>query len=1050
MRVISVNSIKVVCAAVSAVVLSTSGSFVHAFKPEYESYGHTMITRSVLEQGYSFGVRPDQTAYEVPAFQYSLQSAPLVSRKLTYLGVGPVITGVKSRDWGAFSPDNCAASLNYYGIPNFFAREPVTVFYGWWPKSFCISKDLNDVNAHFDSDNFLGSRSTIRSHTGLAIDYARRSLNESDQQSDLAQELRAASRIMIGKALHTLQDFYAHSNWAETVSDESLALMWTDNILSTDQTFSSAESQTLAAPIANKEGTALVGGGAASVPMCQPEPKPLRADSWGSNDGNYSLYANTKITTGAWWDGLTGADTLTAAASDDPRNSRCDHGVTDANELAAIRKFSGLAKDMPGWPLAPAPQGKITGTAGPAVDDYGREGLFTAWPTTATDPKSRAAADATGPHLKASFLAAKHSRLYLDKLVEAVQATYPNPVRADEVLVAMFGGDAVPRGKGWVLDRSGTMYDVLPQIKAEIAAQLQPGVRYVLADFKSSSTDVNDFGFVWTVGDESVVRARLDAIEARGGDGCQAPVWQAVYRALQDLFWESTLTIYTDASASDVATYFNKAGEVASRKHIAVNAIVSGSCSPLDSSYSAAAQNTGGALLLVEQSSAGVSLGSSIVKMAGETQRVVHSESAVLTGSKTVAFPIESGASSLTIIASGAITSVAVTQPSGNPLAVGAGVTASQTLNGVTFVIPDPSQGIWQVTFIGSGSYALSTFATSNIAFLSVETSSVLKTGRPGHEYRPPLAPAGQSGRVWIRANIVNAQAPVTLDLLRMDGSVVNSFPLTKMTADHFEGEITLPTEAHRFRVRGLAANGTAFARIYGQGNAAPPPAASGQITASVGVTGTWRGGTVNAFAINLKNLGGSDTVSLVAGTLPTGATMTCNPGSITLPGSEQVNVLCSLYLPETVDRTDFTVNVTSATSAQAVTVPLTPLKLPLSCALDVDGDNRVDPAVDGLLLTRYLLGFRGAALTQGLTIGGPRKTSALVEAFFGNAAQFDVIGRASPAPSAMVDGLIMTRLMLGVDDAGLLSGINLPAGALFASAAAIRANVIAKCAGGF
>ena len=173
MRVISVNSIKVVCAAVSAVVLSTSGSFVHAFKPEYESYGHTMITRSVLEQGYSFGVRPDQTAYEVPAFQYSLQSAPLVSRKLTYLGVGPVITGVKSRDWGAFSPDNCAASLNYYGIPNFFAREPVTVFYGWWPKSFCISKDLNDVNAHFDSDNFLGSRSTIRSHTGLAIEIGR-------------------------------------------------------------------------------------------------------------------------------------------------------------------------------------------------------------------------------------------------------------------------------------------------------------------------------------------------------------------------------------------------------------------------------------------------------------------------------------------------------------------------------------------------------------------------------------------------------------------------------------------------------------------------------------------------------------------------------------------------------------------------------------------------------------------------------------------------------------------------------------------------------------
>ena len=290
----------------------------------------------------------------------------------------------------------------------------------------------------------------------------------------------------------------------------------------------------------------------------------------------------------------------------------------------------------------------------------------------------------------------------------------------------------------------------------------------------------------------------------------------------------------------------------------------------------------------------------------------------------------------------------------------------------------------------------------------------------------------------------------MTLDLLRLDGSTIASFPLSKMTADYFEGEVTLPTEAHRLRVRGLDASSTAFARILGQGNVAPQAAPVGKITAGIGATGTWRAGTVNAFAMNLKNLGGSDSVSLTAGMLPTGATMTCNPGSITLPGSEQVNVLCSLNLPEAVDRTDFTVNVSSATSAQAVTVQLTPLKLPLSCALDVDGDNRVDPAVDGLLLTRYLLGFRGAALTQGLTIGGPRKTAALVEAFFGNAAQFDVIGRAAPAPSATVDGLILTRLMLGVDDAGLLSGINLPAGALFASAAAIRANVIAKCAGGF
>ena len=156
----------------------------------------------------------------------------------------------------------------------------------------------------------------------------------------------------------------------------------------------------------------------------------------------------------------------------------------------------------------------------------------------------------------------------------------------------------------------------------------------------------------------------------------------------------------------------------------------------------------------------------------------------------------------------------------------------------------------------------------------------------------------------------------------------------------------------------------------------------------------------------------------------------------------------------EAPDRADFSVVVSSTTAvpaaSQTVTVPLTPLKLPLSCALDIDGDNRVDPAIDGLLLTRYLLGFRGDALTANLTIPGPRKTASLLSTFFGNAAQFDVVGRASPAPTATVDGLIMTRLMLGYPDESLLTGINVPVGAQYTTAAGIKDYVISRCAGGF
>ena len=36
------------------------------------------------------------------------------------------------------------------------------------------------------------------------------------------------------------------------------------------------------------------------------------------------------------------------------------------------------------------------------------------------------------------------------------------------------------------------------------------------------------------------------------------------------------------------------------------------------------------------------------------------------------------------------------------------------------------------------------------------------------------------------------------------------------------------------------------------------------------------------------------------------------------------------------------------------------------ACTLDVDGDQKYDALTDGLLITRYLFGFRGEALTTG------------------------------------------------------------------------------------
>lgn len=115
-------------------------------------------------------------------------------------------------------------------------------------------------------------------------------------------------------------------------------------------------------------------------------------------------------------------------------------------------------------------------------------------------------------------------------------------------------------------------------------------------------------------------------------------------------------------------------------------------------------------------------------------------------------------------------------------------------------------------------------------------------------------------------------------------------------------------------------------------------------------------------------------------------------------------------------------------------------------CSLDVNGDGAVTADKDGVLLSRYLLGFRGTGLIAAVPLGAARADAQAVETFIGSAAQFDVFGRPAPAATATQDSLVLIRLMLSVPDTALLGGITLPSGALFTSGSAVRANVNTRC----
>jgi uncharacterized delta-60 repeat protein len=82
------------------------------------------------------------------------------------------------------------------------------------------------------------------------------------------------------------------------------------------------------------------------------------------------------------------------------------------------------------------------------------------------------------------------------------------------------------------------------------------------------------------------------------------------------------------------------------------------------------------------------------------------------------------------------------------------------------------------------------------------------------------------------------------------------------------------------------------------------------------------------------------------------------------------------------------------------------------ACALNVDVNTVVNAVTDGLLITRYLLGFRGSALTDDAVGAGATRTGIALENYIAGL-NLDADGDGQALP--MTDGLLLTRAMLDV-----------------------------------
>ena len=116
------------------------------------------------------------------------------------------------------------------------------------------------------------------------------------------------------------------------------------------------------------------------------------------------------------------------------------------------------------------------------------------------------------------------------------------------------------------------------------------------------------------------------------------------------------------------------------------------------------------------------------------------------------------------------------------------------------------------------------------------------------------------------------------------------------------------------------------------------------------------------------------------------------------------------------------------------------------ACNLDISGDGLTN-GDDAILLLRYLAGFRGDALVAGIRLGSLRPTVVDVTLALSDTTQFDVFGR-SPITSAslLLDGLVLSRLLLGFPESTVLAGIAIPQDAANQSTASLRTYINRRC----
>ena len=977
---------------------------VNAFDPDAPNYGHSFLTRSVAGEGFSYFGKT------VSAF-----TATFVTEENAQAVVQFSSEAVEQLVLGTRTPDFLPA---YQGIPvgatgingEFFSNEPYA--------AITLTGEPANLDAHCDDEAIVGCSTRIWKFSsridpdadtvnidslksqGSAVDLLFRAAQlvntetPSSDNVDRANALAIAARLQAGRALHTLQDFYAHSSWSESFSstDTIFEKIGRDNtVFSITNNLPPIGATTC---VARRIPDSIIGTIFQSFTIVERTGKGLAQligllgsaalsrlgldyDTTGGNSTYVGVYGATsnspdsvKVTTSYFDANQTAIAGIESASNGDDQGdgAKCDHGFAKAGT-----KVAGINKDNPYAPYTPFPQ---LGSTNPTADSSN-------WTGGAASPQ----------HIQASFHAAKHTRLIFDNIIKAIDlksgyaANNADPAaqKLRDKMVELFMGTKPVIAL--VVDVTGSMQDIMDGIaqQAEVIATQEAALsfpvgggstanrktKFMLTTYGESVSNIPTWTFhkftgfnanqASTAGTAEQVLTKLQNLPpATGGGDCPEPTMRALLETIKKTPSKSKIYIFTDSSTKDNDITGSdgrprkESAEVArfiKAKKLEVTFSLSGSCSPISPAYHQIAQASGGQVMLVDHTSADTGVALAGVAPGNRPFSVIHTERSSLAAgaSKGIVIAVESGASQLLISVTNDSSAIAVRNPAGELQ------TLTTFLGGSLLKVSNPAPGNWSIGVSGwpttppgapASAYSIKAQAIGAFDLGTLEYSNKDAAGRSGHEIHMPYGNSPPSTDVRVAAQLsTNAPTnPATYqwEALAEDGTVLGPLNLARKTPDQYEGTAAIgtisanATRPWRVRVRGTDSTGQPFARTL------PTLQNATRVTANITqLPNHWVPGAEHLVKIRIDNYGAADGYSL-PGSVSLGQLIGITPNA-EVPAGDYAIVTAKLSIPANTPANSAGLLKLSLNSRNAANGTLQTINIPYTVLADTDGDGVPD-----------------------------------------------------------------------------------------------------------